>query len=99
MKSERALIGMSGGVDSSVAAHLMGQTHICTGATMELYGDASGNIADARAVAEKLGMDFLTLDLRKEFEQSVIRAFIEAYEAGLTPNPCIFSNAIEWLQN
>ena len=92
MKAERALLGMSGGVDSSVAAHLMQQTHICTGATMELYGDTSENISDARAVAEKLGMDFLIMDLRKEFEQSVIRAFIEAYEAGLTPNPCIRCN-------
>lgn len=94
MKLERALIGMSGGVDSSVAAHLMRKTHICTGATMELFGDTSESIADARAVAEKLGIDFMTMDLRKEFDEKVIRAFIAAYEAGLTPNPCIRCNHI-----
>jgi tRNA-specific 2-thiouridylase len=92
MKLERALIGMSGGVDSSVAAHLMQQTHVCTGATMELFGDASESIADARAVAEKLGIDFMTMDLRKEFDEKVIQSFIAAYEAGLTPNPCIRCN-------
>lgn len=84
---------MSGGVDSSVAAWLMQkQRFSCTGATMRLYGDASQSIADAKSVAQALDIDFEVFDLPQEFEQNVIRAFIEDYEAGLTPNPCIRCN-------
>lgn len=92
MKKKRALIGMSGGVDSSVAAFLLQQAFDCTGATMELFGDTSGSIGDARAVAQRLGMDFVTMDLRREFDDLVIQSFISSYESGLTPNPCIRCN-------
>ena len=92
MNRERVLIGMSGGVDSSVAARLLQEQYLCTGATMELYGDSSENIRDARAVSEKMGMEHLTMDLRQEFDAQVIASFIAAYEAGLTPNPCIRCN-------
>lgn len=92
MKENRILIGMSGGVDSSVAACLLRQHYACTGATMQLYGDASESIRDAKAVAEKLDIPYLTMDLRPEFEALVIRNFIAAYESGLTPNPCIRCN-------
>ena len=96
MKSNKILIGMSGGVDSSVAAFLLQQAgHNCMGATMRLFDrspDDSDDSVLARQVAEKLGIPFQLLDFRREFESSVIQAFIRSYESGQTPNPCIVCN-------
>ena len=92
MANERALIGMSGGVDSSVAARLMQNTSHCTGATMHLYADAEDAIRDARTVCDHLGMEHMVLDLQEEFSRLVIRDFIDTYEQGRTPNPCIRCN-------
>lgn len=86
----KALIGMSGGVDSSVAAYLTMQAgYDCIGATMKLWSDVS---EDARSVARRLGIPFYSFDLSREFEEKVICPFIADYEAGLTPNPCIICN-------
>lgn len=93
MELSRTLIGMSGGVDSSVAAQLLLQQGPCTGATMQLYGDVGSAVEDARSVCNRLNMEHLTLDLQKEFEAMVIQDFIRAYETGLTPNPCIRCNS------
>lgn len=92
-----ALIAMSGGVDSSVAAACMLEAgYSCYGVMLRLHdeGDeAAGQAeADARAVAQRLGMPFTVLDRRAEFANQVIRPFIEAYERGRTPNPCITCN-------
>ena len=92
MEQVRTLIGMSGGVDSSVAAHLLKTLGPCTGVTMHLYGNAEQSIADAQAVCHTLGMEHLVWPLQEEFEQLVIQDFIRAYERGLTPNPCIRCN-------
>ena len=91
---KKALIAMSGGVDSSVAAYLMQQKGFsCGGAIMQLWKEvSSGAIADARAVAERLIMDFHVLDASAEFRQQVVEYFIRSYEEGLTPNPCIQCN-------
>lgn len=91
---KKALIAMSGGVDSSVAAYLMQQKGFsCGGAIMQLWKEvSSGAIADARAVAERLIMDFHVLDASEEFRQQVVEYFIRSYEEGLTPNPCIQCN-------
>ena len=99
----RALIAMSGGVDSSVAALLtIKKGYDCIGATMKLYesGDllneksccAADDAEDARSVASKLGMPFYVFNFKKEFEETVIKDFIESYESGKTPNPCIMCN-------
>ena len=86
----KALIGMSGGVDSSVAAYLTMQAGFdCIGATMKLWSDVS---KDARSVARRLGIPFYSFNLSGEFEEKVICPFIADYEAGLTPNPCIICN-------
>jgi len=92
--SKKALIAMSGGVDSSVAAFLMQQKGFhCGGAIMQLWKEvSSGAIADAGAVAERLGMEFHILDASAEFRDKVVDYFIRSYEAGLTPNPCIQCN-------
>ena len=88
------LIAMSGGVDSSVAAYLMQQKEKhCGGAIMQLWKEvSSGAIQDARAVAQRLNMDFHILDASQEFRQLVVDYFVRTYEEGLTPNPCIQCN-------
>lgn len=89
--NNKALIAMSGGVDSSVAAYLMQtQGFACVGATMQLLPEFDP--ADARAVAEKMGMEFHVLDMQAEFRDAVMADFVRCYEAGLTPNPCTVCN-------
>ncbi len=96
--NHNALIAMSGGVDSSVAAYLTQAEGIfCVGATMqlcsrELVPHASDHTHDARSVAAKLGMDFHVFDARELFRDKVVNDFVARYEAGLTPNPCIVCN-------
>ncbi len=96
MERKTALIGMSGGVDSSVAAFLtLQQGFSCAGGTMRLHDfgcGGSSDVADAAAVAEKMGMEHFVFEFQPEFEQAVIRDFVTAYESGLTPNPCIQCN-------
>ena len=91
---KQALIAMSGGVDSSVAAFLMQQQGFhCGGAIMQLWKEvSSGAIADAKAVADRLSMGFHVLDASESFRQQVVDYFIRSYEEGLTPNPCIQCN-------
>ena len=92
--AKKALIAMSGGVDSSVAAYLMQQKGFsCGGAIMQLWKEvSSGAIADAGAVAQRLGMEFYVLDASRDFREKVVDYFTESYEEGLTPNPCIQCN-------
>lgn len=102
---KKAIIAMSGGVDSSVAAFLMkSQNYQCIGATMKLYDNEdiglSGertccsvdDIDDARAVANKLGIPYYVMNFKEEFDKKVIDKFVSTYEAGGTPNPCIDCN-------
>ena len=87
-----ALIAMSGGVDSAVAAYLTRQAGFsCVGATMHLHGEFTGT-EDARQVAERLGMPFHVLDFQAEFRSLVMDDFVTCYERGLTPNPCVVCN-------
>ncbi len=89
----KALIAMSGGVDSSVAAFLMKREgYDCIGATMQLLDGTEAQTEDARAVADRLRMPFYGFDLRKEFKAAVIDEFIRSYEVGETPNPCVVCN-------
>lgn len=88
------MIGMSGGVDSSVAAYLTQQAgYRCVGATMRLY-ESSGeiNTKDAKSVAQKLGIPFYVFDMTDDFRKCVTDHFAASYEAGLTPNPCVVCN-------
>lgn len=96
MKQTRVLVGMSGGVDSSVAAwRVLSEGYDCAGATMRLHDFACGgadDVSDAAAVAQKLGIKHYVMEFQPEFEEAVIKQFVSAYESGLTPNPCIRCN-------
>lgn len=102
MSVEKALVAMSGGVDSSVAAYLMQKSgYACAGATLRLHdasllgGSACGSDADAedaRRVAERLKMPFYLLDAADAFREHVVEHFVRSYESGLTPNPCVECN-------
>ena len=95
---KRVLLGMSGGVDSSVSAILLQkQGYEVIGCTMKLCNttkkeDSDIAINDAKKVCEKLGIKHYVFDYKKEFENSVIIPFIEAYQNAETPNPCIECN-------
>lgn len=101
---KKALIAMSGGVDSSVTALLMKQQgYDCIGVTFQmfdktnpLFGFSQDNIntdvEDAAKVCEKAGIPFLAVDASDCFQKNVIRHFIKTYEDGGTPNPCVQCN-------
>lgn len=96
-KKERVLLGMSGGVDSSVSAILLQeQGYEVIGATMKLWGDeaktASNAASDAKQVCDQLGIAHYTFDYSKEFSDYVIDDFITAYSEARTPNPCVECN-------
>ncbi|MEX1140310.1 MAG: tRNA 2-thiouridine(34) synthase MnmA [Bacteroidota bacterium] len=108
------VVGMSGGVDSSVAAAmLLEQGHRVIGVTMKTYefdeggravaNEASccglGAVYDARMVASTLGIPHFVVDFRSEFERAVIQNFVDEYLKGRTPNPCVNCNReIKWGQ-
>ena len=98
---ERVIIGMSGGVDSSVAVLLMQKAgYECIGATMRLYDSSTeestccslDDVEDARAVASRLGIRHYVFNFKDDFDRQVIQKFVTSYEQGLTPNPCIDCN-------
>ena len=98
----KALIAMSGGVDSSVAAYLTQQRgYDCIGVTMKLHDAALGgegscgtaeDAKDAAKVAKALGMPHHLIDYSADFALEVMERFVRAYEEGQTPNPCIDCN-------
>lgn len=91
---EKVLVGMSGGVDSSAAVLLLQDAgYEVSGLTLRLCTqEGSAAERDARQAAEKLGIHHWIEDLRPQFARLVIRPFIEEYERGNTPNPCIVCN-------
>lgn len=84
---------MSGGVDSSVCAALIQkQGFEAMGVTMRLFCADQKDIDDARAVCDRFGISHACVDMSGDFEKNVICRFIDAYEKGITPNPCIDCN-------
>ncbi|MEE1026191.1 MAG: tRNA 2-thiouridine(34) synthase MnmA, partial [Acutalibacteraceae bacterium] len=97
MEKQKVLVGMSGGVDSSVAASLlMNAGYDTAGVTLSLYGGekcgSTQDIKDAAAVCSRLGIEHHILDLKEQFKSAVIDKFISEYQSGNTPNPCIECN-------
>src|SRR5215472_3576848 len=100
----RVLLGMSGGVDSSVAGYLLReQGYDVVGVTMKIWPQdcisraedkccGPQAVADARAVAHSLGIPHYVVDEADQFERTVIDYFASEYQAGRTPNPCVMCN-------
>lgn len=93
---KKAMIAMSGGVDSSVTAYLMQQAGFdCIGATMRLCDGLTPpttGAEDARSVATRLNLPFYEFDHTALFREKVVEEFIHCYETGGTPNPCLYCN-------
>ncbi|MCD8026154.1 MAG: tRNA 2-thiouridine(34) synthase MnmA [Clostridiales bacterium] len=103
--AKKALVAMSGGVDSSVAAYLTQQNGFeATGITLKLFDNEDigerrektccslDDIDDARNVCYKIGIPYYVYNFKDSFKENVIERFINAYENGTTPNPCIDCN-------
>lgn len=105
------VVGMSGGVDSSVAAYLLKeQGYDVIGVTMQIWQDESESakenkggccglsaVDDARRVAAQLDIPYYVMNFKKEFQKNVIDYFVAEYKRGRTPNPCIACNRyVKW---
>lgn len=97
--SKKVLVGMSGGVDSSVCAVILkDKGYRVTGATLKLFDSEDkgccslSDVEDARFVSNKIGIDHFVYNFKENFKENVIERFVSDYENGLTPNPCINCN-------
>ena len=111
MEKKKVVVGMSGGVDSSVAAWLLkNQGYDVIGVTMQIWQDEEETemeehggccglsaVDDARRVAAALDIPYYVMNFKKEFKENVIDYFIDDYLHGRTPNPCIACNRyVKW---
>ncbi len=111
MEKKKVVIGMSGGVDSSVAAWLLQrQGYEVMGVTMQIWQDEDPDteaenggccglsaVEDARRVASALGIPYYVMNFKKDFKERVIDYFMDEYLRGRTPNPCIACNRyVKW---
>lgn len=111
MEKKRVVVGMSGGVDSSVAAWLLKeQGYDVIGVTMQIWQDEEEKLQeenggccgltavdDARRVAASLDIPYYVMNFKREFKENVIDYFVDEYIGGRTPNPCIACNRfVKW---
>ena len=111
MEKKKVVVGMSGGVDSSVAAYLLKQQgYDVMGVTMQIWQDedefsmeSNGGccglsaVEDARRVADVIGIPYYVMNFKQEFRKHVMDYFVEEYLHGRTPNPCIACNRyVKW---
>ncbi len=102
---KKVMLGMSGGVDSSVAAYLLKQQNLdVIGVTLKLFNNGDidvpsekaccslDDVEDAKSVCSRLGLPHYTLNMTDDFKSEVIERFVSSYQNGFTPNPCIDCN-------
>jgi len=90
---KRVIVAMSGGVDSSVTAHLLkSQGYDVIGVTIKMFKEQDKYLEDAAKIAQQIGIKWELLDKTIEFNETVISYFINSYRKGLTPNPCAYCN-------
>jgi tRNA-uridine 2-sulfurtransferase len=100
---KKVIVAMSGGVDSSLAAFLLGERgYDVIGATMSLWRgkgqknspgcSASSHVEEAQQVAQQFGIPFQVFHLEEEFEKEIVQYFCREYGTGRTPNPCVLCN-------
>lgn len=97
MERKTVAIGMSGGVDSSVAACLLkDKGYNVIGVTLELLDneETKESIEDAKAICKKIDIKHYVCDLKEEFKEEIVQNFITAYKQGKTPNPCVLCNRL-----
>ena len=93
MKRDKVLVGMSGGVDSSVCAHILQKKgYEVVGLTLDVLGCKDNNCDDAKKVCDRLGIKHIVLNLKEEFDEKIIKYFVNEYIQGRTPNPCVLCN-------
>lgn len=97
----KILVGLSGGVDSAVAAYLLKeQGHEVVAGFMKNYTSETGNCTtyndavDAIKVAEFLGIEIRSFDLQKEYQEKIIDYIFSGYQKGITPNPDVLCNSL-----
>ena len=90
--AKRVLVGMSGGIDSTATCLMLKeQGYEVVGLTMWVWGDEP---AEARALADSMGLEHCVADEREPFRQVILKHFIDEYRAGRTPNPCVMCNPL-----
>ena len=97
MERKTVAIGMSGGVDSSVAACLLkDKGYNVIGVTLELLDneETKKSIEDAKNICKKIDIKHYVCDLKEEFKEEIVQNFITAYKQGKTPNPCVLCNRL-----
>lgn len=111
MNKKNVVVGMSGGVDSSVCAYLLKEAgYNVTGVTMQIWQDESvqtqcskggccglSAVDDARRVAFDLAIPYYVMNFKEDFQKEVIDYFVKEYLEGRTPNPCIACNRCPYL--
>lgn len=95
LKEQKVLMGMSGGVDSSVAAlMLQKEGYEVEGAFLDFVGGEKGekDFASAQKIAKKLNIPLSKIDAQETFRKRIVNKFVADYKKGITPNPCVFCN-------
>lgn len=93
---KKVILGMSGGVDSSTAAYLLKiKGYEVIGVTLNQHlEETSDEIEDAKKIAKRLNIKHIVVNIYKEFKEKIIDYFLEAYNSGITPSPCVICDEL-----